>query len=356
MVSSIEEKLEIAKRLVCANVKALEVGIPVMAGDEAEAIREILANIHGARLIGWNRGKMTDLERSFELGITSVHIGLPASDFHLERKFQTTRKWLLGAVSELVSFAKKNSAWVSVSAEDSGRADPNFLVEYVKHVEGSGADRIRISDTVGVLNPFSSYDLFKRLSTTVSIPIQAHLHNDFGLATANTVAAVTGGARHVHVTVDGMGERAGIASLEEIVLALERHLNVQTGIAKNQLCSLSQYVARAAGWNLSPNKAVVGSSVFEHESGIHVEGIMKLSETFEPFAPEVAGTKRRIVIGKHSGTAALEFALKQEGIVTNRKMLQPLLGTVRKTASEKKRALTFAEVASLFHAEHKQGS
>lgn len=345
---STDEKIEIVRLLHELGIQAVEVGTPAMGGPEADAIKRLVAASLPIRLIGWNRGRKSDLDASFECGVDSVHIGLPASDHHLERKFHKSREWVVETMQELVAYAKTQRAWVSVSAEDVGRADADFLVEYAKATAAAGADRLRMSDTVGVLDPFKAYELFKQITDGVPLPVQAHMHDDFGLATANTLAAVKGGARHVHVTVNGLGERAGIGSLDEVVLGLERHLGIETGIRKEGLRELADFVARASGRPIPPSKPITGDAVFAHESGIHVEGVLKLADTFEPIMPESVGGSREIVIGKHSGSGALQHVLAEHGIEVDRAALGPVLEAVRYQATQQKRALTADELIAVY--------
>lgn len=342
------EKVTLAGMLADLGIHAVEVGTPAMGGAEEEAVRRLVAADLPIRLIGWNRGRRSDLERSFSCGLDSVHIGLPASDHHLEKKFDRSRSWVIDTMQELVAFAKSEGAWVSVSAEDSGRADVDFLVEYATAVKEAGADRMRFSDTVGVLDPFRTYEIISRLVAEVRFDFQPHMHNDYGLATANTLAAVKAGATHVHMTVNGLGDRAGIAPLEEVVMVLERHLGLSLGLRTEGLVDLCEFVAGLSGRPVPANKAIVGKAVFQHESGIHVEGILKEAGTFEPFSPEAVGGQREIVIGKHSGSGALQHVLALQGIETDRTDLQPLVALVRERAESLRRSLEPAELVALY--------
>jgi homocitrate synthase NifV len=351
---SVEEKVEIGRLLQEFGVHAIEVGTPAMGGPEEEAIRALVAADLDIRLIGWNRGRRSDLEASFECGVDSVHIGLPASDHHIDKKFKKSRSWVIETMQELVAFAKGQGAWVSVSAEDVGRADLAFIVEYAREVRAAGADRLRLSDTIGVLDPFRARDLFASVSSQVDIPLQAHMHDDFGLATANTLAAVVGGARHVHVTVNGLGERAGIAPIDEVVLGLDRHLGIDLGCRTELLHALCSYVAEASRRPIPANKPITGRSVFEHESGIHVDGVLKVPDAFEPFPPELVGADRAIVIGKHSGSGAIQHVLATEGIEVDRGDLAELTEAVRYAAVRAKRPLRADETASLYRSLHER--
>jgi homocitrate synthase NifV len=347
VVFTVGEKVHIARLLESIGVRAMEMGTAAMGGPEEEAVRALVGANLRMRLIGWNRGVRSDLERSFACGVDSVHIGLPASDAHIERKFGKSRDWVVETMQELVAYAKAQGAWVSVSAEDVGRADADFLVRYARAVAEAGADRMRLSDTIGVLDPFQAERLFRQIAAQVPIPLQAHMHNDYGLATANTLAAVRGGARHVHVTVNGLGERAGIAPLDEVAMGLRKHLDIDPGIRTEALCEVCEYVAAASGRPIPANKPVTGRSAFEHESGIHVDGMLKVADSFEPFPPELVGARRSIVIGKHSGSAAVQYVLASLGVQAEREDLADLVQVVRYESTRRKRALTPDEVVEL---------
>lgn len=351
VVFSPADKVELARRLEELGVDAAEVGTPAMGGAEEEAIRALVERRFKIRLIGWNRGRMEDLEKSFDCGLRSVHIGLPASDHHIQNKFHRTREWVLATMQELVGFAKRRGAWVSVSAEDVGRTDLGFLAEYAQAVRDAGADRMRVSDTIGIMNPVSVQQVFTTLTERVpGFPFQPHMHNDLGLATANTLTAVRCGAQHVHATVNGLGDRAGIAALEEVALGLEFHLGLPQKLATHKLTSLCEFVAAIAGRPIPRNKAVVGRAMFEHESGIHVDGILERADLFEAFAPEKVGGVRRIVLGKHSGSAAVRYALRQVGVDVADAFVADAVRGTREEAMKLRRELSFEEVRGVYDA------
>lgn len=344
---SVEEKVEIARGLDRLGVPMIEVGIPAMGGDEAEAIRRIVALGLRAKLVGWNRGRKEDVEASFALGLTHVHVGLPASKELLEGGLKRDRGWLLRTMAEMVGWAKTRAAFVSLSAEDVCRADPEFLVEYARVAKGAGADRLRMSDTVGLATPERYASLVARVVEGADIPVMVHAHNDFGLAVANTLAGIRAGATYAHVTVNGIGERAGNASLEETVVALKILYGIDVGWDLKVLPELSGTVARACRQAVPPWKPIVGANVFAHESGIHVAGLLRNDRTFEPFAPEEVGGRRRLVLGKHSGSHGIEAALAERGIPIDGERARRLLPLVRRRAVEKKSAVTPEELEAL---------
>jgi homocitrate synthase NifV len=347
IVFSVEEKVAIAALLDRIGVPMIEVGIPAMGGDEREAIRRIQALKLKAKLVGWNRGKREDLEASFALGLTCVHIGLPTSKELLQEGLRRDRSWLLKTMEELVGFARARAEFVSLSAEDVCRAEPDFLVEYARAARAAGADRLRMSDTVGLATPEYYAGLVARVSAEAGIPVMVHAHNDFGLGVANTLAGLAAGARYCHVTVNGVGERAGMPPLDEVVLALKRLYGVDLGWDLRLLPELAELVSKACGVPLPPWKPIVGANVFAHESGIHVAGMLRNEKTFEPIAPEEVGGRRRLVLGKHSGSHGIEQVLRERGVPVDAARAQRLLSLVRSEAVRQKRAITPEELEAL---------
>ena len=346
---TLEEKVTIGRMLADAGVPAIEVGTPAIGGPEREAIEGLVGLGLSARLIGWNRAVRSDIEASLACGLTAVHIAMPSSDRQLSSKFQMSRPKVIENVRSLVDFAKSRGAWVSVGAGDVGHADTQFLVEYACAVQETGADRFRLSDTIGVLDPIRTHDLVTALVRHVAIPIQVHMHNDFGLATANTITSVRAGAKHVQVTVNGLGERAGIAPLDEVVMCLRCQLGLEVSVRTEAMLHLCQYVARASGRPIPANKPITGDSIFAHESGVHVEGVLRDPALFEPFSPEIVGATRRIVVGKHSGTSALQHVLATQGVRVDRKCLGPLLARVRLEAVRSKEVISPMQLVNLYH-------
>jgi len=344
-----EEKVTIVRMLADAGVPAIEVGTPAIGGPEREAIEELVGLGLSTLLIGWNPAVQSDVQASLACGLSAVHIAMPSSDRQLRDKLQMSRHNALDHMCALVEFAKSEGAWISVAAGDVGHADPQFLVEYACAVEEAGADRFRLSDTIGVLDPFRTHDLVSTLVRHVAIPIQVHMHNDFGLATANTVASVRAGATHVQVTVNGLGERAGLAPLDEVVMCLRCQLGLEVSVRLEAILPLCHYVAQASGRPIPANKPITGDSIFYHESGVHVEGVLRDPSLFEPFSPEIVGARRQIVIGKHSGTSALQHVLATQGVHVERECLGPLLERVRLEAVRSKGTISPTRLVNLYH-------
>lgn len=350
VVFSNKEKVVIARMLDDIGVDEIEAGTPAMGGDEKEAVRAIAHSNLRAMVMAWNRPVIEDLKHSLDCGVSAVAISISTSDIHIQNKLQKTRQWVLDAVAKATDFAKTNGLYVSVNAEDGSRTDMDYLIQFAKVALDAGADRIRFCDTVGVLEPSATYQRISELRRAIpGICIEMHTHNDFGMATANAIAGVTAGATHVGVTVNGLGERAGNAALEEVVMALKHVLNSEIAVNTTKLRRLSEYVAVASARPLPLNKAIVGANVFAHESGIHVDGALKDPRTYEAFDPSEVGLERRILIGKHSGSAAFRKKLRDAGIEPDEGLMPELLDRVKKCAVELKRSLLDEEFIDLYY-------
>lgn len=348
VVFSKTEKVQIARMLDELGVHQIEAGIPVMGGDEEEAIKSIVKAGLKASIMGWNRAVISDIEASLRCGVDAVAISISTSDIHIKYKLRKTREWVLENMVKATEFAKKHGVYVSVNAEDASRTDLEFLLQFAKAAKEAGADRLRFCDTVGIMEPFTIYEIVKTIIEKVGIPVEMHTHNDFGMATANALAGVRAGATYVGVTVNGLGERAGNAALEEVVMALKYIYNIDLGIKTYKLKEVCEYVAKASARELPVNKAIVGKNIFAHESGIHADGVIKYPKTYEVFSPEEVGGERQIVIGKHSGTHALIRKFQEYGISLTEEDAQELLKKVRALAVELKRPLFDKELMYLY--------
>ncbi len=342
------EKLRIAKLLDEVGVQQIEAGIPTMGGDEKATIKAIAKLGLKASIMGWNRAVISDIQASIDCGVDAVAISISTSDIHIEHKLQTTREDVLQRMVKAVDYAKKEGLYISVNAEDASRSDLEFLIKFAGEAKNAGANRLRFCDTVGIMDPFTTYDRIKALVERVGLDIEMHTHNDFGMATANALAGVKAGATHVGVTVNGLGERAGNAALEEVVMALkhldDNDLNFKTG----KFRELSEYVSLASGRELPVWKAIVGSNMFAHESGIHADGVHKNPATYEVFSPEEVGLQRQMVIGKHSGTAGLIAKFREYDKELTEKEAKDLLEKVRALAVDLKRSLFDKELIYLY--------
>lgn len=354
VVFSNQEKLMIARLLDDLGVHQIEAGIPVMGGDEQKAIQDIVKLKLKASIMGWNRAVISDIETSLACGCDAVAISISTSDIHIEHKLMTTRGAILERMVKATEFAKKNGVYISVNAEDASRSDMDFLIEFAREAKNAGADRLRYCDTVGILDPFTTYDRISALIEKTGLDVEMHTHDDFGMATANALAGVKAGATHVGVTVNGLGERAGNAALEEVVMALKHLLDTDLDFATERFVEASEFVARASGRMLPPWKAIVGKNMFAHESGIHVDGAMKNPLTYEVFKPEDVGLERQIVIGKHSGTAAIKakFRLEYGKEITDSEA-DEMLKRVRSLAVDMKRSLFDKELIYIYEDMHR---
>jgi homocitrate synthase NifV len=342
-----EEKISLASLMDLMGIPELEVGIPAMGGSEAEAIRAITQLGLKADLLGWNRAVRSDVEASINCGLKRVHISVPVSEVQIQTKFKGDRSRVLACLENTLKFAVDNSLFVSVGAEDSSRASEEFLLDIASVAQEWGASRFRFCDTVGILNPVTTTQKVGNLVKELSIPVEIHTHNDFGLATANALAGLQAGATSVNTTVNGLGERAGNAALEEIIMSLKYLYQVDLGVNTCYLRKLSQLVIAASGHTLPPWKAVVGDNAFAHESGIHAHGVLKNPQTYEPFSPEEIGWQRQLVVGKHSGRHLVANLLKQHGITLDPEEAQFVLDAVRSLSVKMKRSLTVDELLNL---------
>ncbi|MGE5372529.1 MAG: homocitrate synthase [Solirubrobacterales bacterium] len=339
VVFSNQEKIRIAKYLDELGVHQIEVGIPVMGGDEKRSIREIVDMGLKASIMAWNRAVISDIKESIDCNVDSVAISISTSDIHIEHKLQTTRSDVLRRMADAVKFAKDHKLYVSVNAEDASRSDTDFLVEFALIAKHCGANRLRFCDTVGTMDPLSTYRTIKILTEATGLDVEMHTHNDFGMATANAVAGVYAGAKYVGVTVNGLGERAGNASLQEVVMSLKHLMGVDLNFKTEKFREVAEYVAQASGRLVSPAQCIVGSNIFAHESGIHGDGVLKNPLNYEVFSPHEVGLERQIVIGKHSGTSAIKSKFAEYGYDLSEDEAQELLARVRAAAVDLKRSL-----------------
>jgi len=352
VVFSAREKIAIARMLDAIGVQELECGIPAMGEDERQAIRTLVDLGLSARLISWNRATIPDIRASLDCGLRAVDISLSVSDFMIGSKLRKDREWVKEQLKVALGFAKEHGLYVSVGGEDSSRADLAFVTELMEIAQGMGADRFRFCDTLGILDPFTTYAKVRTLRDAVpGLDIEVHTHNDLGMATANAIAGVRAGARFVNTTVNGLGERAGNAALEEVVMALKHACGIDPGIDTHRFVELSRFVARASHRPVPDWKAVVGERVFSHESGLHADGVIKDPKNYEGFDPAEVGLRRHLVVGKHSGTSGLVERYRELGIVISRKEAVCLMEQVRAIAQRMKRPLSDRELRRL----HKSG-
>ena len=343
-----EEKVAIATMLSDLGVDQLEVGIPTMGGDEKKAIKEIVKRNLKSSIMAWNRPVISDIQESIDCGVDAVAISISVSDIHIQNKLRKSREWVLEKMVEGVEYAKKNGLYVSVNGEDASRADNDFLVQFIETAKQAGADRFRYCDTVGVMGPFQIEEQIKDIYDRTGFDIEMHTHNDFGMATANAIAGVRAGANHVGLTVNGLGERAGNAALEEVLMAFKYVYGLDVDVDTTKFREISEYVSRAAGRDLPIWKAIVGTNMFAHESGIHADGAIKNPKNYEAFDPRAVGLERQIVIGKHSGKAAIVNKFKEYNIDLTDEEASQVLEKVRALSVRLKRSLFDKELVTLY--------
>jgi len=308
---TLEEKLEIAKKLDELGIDVIEGGFPVNSEDETETISKIKALGLNAKICGLARCVPSDVDACLKADVDRVHIFIATSDIHLKYKLRMDEGRALEQAVATTEYVKAHGLECEFSCEDATRTPVNRLIKFYRSVEGSGADIHNVPDTVGVMEPEAMFDLIKTLKGRLKKPISMHCHNDFGLAVANTLAGVKAGAAQVHTTVNGLGERGGNASVEQTATALVAMYGVKTGIRLDRLKETSKLVERFSMVRLMPNYPIVGENAFAHEAGIHVHGVLARAESYEPLTPEMVGQKRRIVMGKHTGKHAVASFIKE---------------------------------------------
>lgn len=344
---SLSEKIDIAESLALAGVPEIEAGTPAMGDEEIESIRVISRLRRDFRVLAWCRMTEGDLKAARQTGANAVNLSIPMSDLMLSNKLGIGPAEALARVRRFVSMALDAGFEVAIGGEDASRADPDHLARVAEVAAEAGAFRLRLADTVGILDPFSTMKMVERVVSVGGIAVEFHGHNDLGLATANSLAAVRAGARHISATVNGLGERAGNTALEEIAVALGRLEGIGTGIDWKQLPLLATRVAAASGRPIPHGKAIVGSDVFSHESGIHVAAILKAPETYQGLDPAELGRRHTIILGKHSGTAALANAVETMGRTLEPSVAPVLLSLVRHHATRHKGPIGTADLERL---------
>lgn len=348
VVFTADEKLAIAHALDDAGVPEIEVGAAAMGDAEIDLIRQITRAGLRARTMVWARMSELDLRAAAHCAADLVHLAVPVSDQQIGRKLARDRGWVLGMVQRCVSAARDAGLTPSVGLEDASRADRGFLAQVAQAAQAAGAVRVRYADTLGILDPFGTFERIAELRRATDLDIEIHAHDDLGLATANTLAAFRAGATHASTTVNGLGERAGNAALEEIVMGL-RHLHgVECGVDSRALPALSERVAAAAGRPVPAGKCIVGAAVFSHESGIHVDGLLKDRRNYESFDPAELGRSHHIVLGKHSGSAGVRAAFGRLDLQLAEESVPTLLERIRELAMRTKRAPNDAELKRLY--------
>ena len=356
VVFSKHEKIRIAKLLDEVGIPEIEIGTPSLGPAEREIIKEIIASKPNCKLFTYCEADPVNIAYAAECGIKNIIINISTSDLHLKVKYGKTRTWALNQLRETISEAKSNELNFIVSAEDATRTDLEFLLKMINIAQKKGAYRFRICDTVSRLDPFRTFLYINTILNTIDFPVEVYNHNDFGMATANAMAAIRAGASSLVTSVNGLGEGTGNAALEEIVMALKYLEEVDLGMATSKFRELSEYVAKASARAIPVWKAIVGTNVFAHESGIHADGVLKNPINYEVFEPGEVGLTRQIVVGKHSGSHTILHKFKEFEIDLTDKEANDILAMTRLMSVDLKRPLFDKELMYIYkdYRENKQ--
>jgi homocitrate synthase NifV len=349
VVFSLQEKIRIAALLNGAGVPEIEIGTPAMGETEIQDIRTICDMGFNFKTLSWCRATKNDIRSAKSAGTNGVHISFPVSTI-LMNAMGKNPDWVFQQLKEMIDFASHMFGYVTIGAQDASRAESSFLMEFVCAASAFGASRVRLADTVGLLNPFTITEMVQSVrSVEKDLPLEIHAHNDLGMATANTLAAYLAGASCLSTTINGLGERAGNAAMEEVAMALELSLGVSSYLRTESFSELSDYVANVSKRPLSVSKPITGSMVLSHESGIHTRCLLKDRSTYQLIqAVRIGRKEQEFVIGKHSGKSTILHFLEEAHLPIADEACSELLANVKDTAEELKRTLTKEELFNLY--------
>lgn len=347
---TVDERINIVDALYQTGITEIEVGIPAMGEEECNIIKRIVSRYTQCQFSCWCRAKECDISSAFETGCDSVHVSFPMSDIHLGI-LKKDEKWLFDTLTRILSFSKKHFARVSVGCQDATRAPMGRLLKFVKTATDKGAFRVRLADTVGIFTPIKTAGLISSvLDAVTGANLEFHAHNDLGMATANALTALQSGASAVSLTVNGIGERAGNAALEEVAIAISRSSpELKHNINTNRLYELCKMVSLLTSRPIPADKPVCGEKIFAHESGIHCHALAQDSSSYEPYDPLIVGREpSELVAGSHSGSAGITAMLKNTGISVDGNLIVFLIPAIRSEARKIGRSLNAAEVKQLY--------
>jgi len=327
---TIDEKIQIARQLDILGVPKIEAGFPITSKGETEAVKKIAALGLDSQVVALARPLKDDIDRALDCDVSYIHIFISTSDLHIKHMLKTTREEVMRQTIEMIEYAKEHGVFVEYSPMDATRTEMDYLKAICKAAEDAGAEMLNIPDTVGVMTPRLTYEFFKELKEFTDVPLSAHAHNDLGQATANTLASIEAGAEQAHVCVNGLGERAGNTSLEEVVVGLVAQYGVETGINYEKLAETSALVERLSSLYMPPSTPIIGDNAFSHEAGIHVHGVLTHSGNYEILSPEFVGKRSRIVAGKHAGRHGISNMLEEMGLKPTKEQLKAIAQEVKK--------------------------
>ena len=331
-----EEKLEIARKLDQFRINQIEAGFPIVSERERETVKAIAGEGLDAEILALTRTKPEDIDAAIDCGVDGIITFIGTSDIHLDHKMHIGRQEAVNLSEKAIEYAKDHGLFVAFSAEDATRTDIEFLKRIYGIAEECGADRVHIADTTGAITPDGIRYLVRELVKDINIDIALHCHNDFGLAVINSITGLLAGAKGISTTVNGIGERAGNASLEELIMALKILYGKDLGFKTKYIKELSSLVSKHSGLEVPYNKPVVGNNVFRHESGIHVDAVIEEPLCYEPYVPELVGQKRQLVLGKHSGCRAVRAKLSECELEVSDDELIEIVKKVKKSREEGK--------------------
>ncbi len=349
VVFSKHEKIRIVGMLDEIGIPEIEIGTPALGAVEREIIKEILKEDFNAKLFVYCEAEPENIEYAVQCGAKNVVINISTSDIHIKEKYKKNKTWVIGKLRQTIKAARKNGITFIVSAEDATRTDLEFLLRLISISAKKGAYRFRICDTVSRLDPFRTFLYISTILSAMDIPIEIYNHNDFGMATANGMAGIRGGASSLVASVGGLGEGTGNAAMEEIVMALKYLENIELGIDTSKFREIAEYVARSSSRAIPIWKAIVGTNVFAHESGIHVDGVIKNPKNYEVFNPKEVGLTRQLVVGKHSGSHTILHKFKEFNIDLTDKEANDLLAMARDMSIDLKRPLFDKELMYIYN-------
>ena len=341
-----DDKVEIAKQLALLGVDSIEAGFPASSDGEKKVVKEIVRQKLDTEIIALSRCNRKDIEAAIEADVPAIHVFIPTSPVQMKYAVNMTPEQVIAAAVDSIEYVKKHGLVCEFSPMDATRTQPAFLKKICQAAEKAGMDRLNVPDTVGIMIPRTMGKLIEDLIKVVKTTISVHCHDDFGMAVANSLAALEAGATQVHSTINGLGERAGNASLEEVVLALHMIYKLKTNVNTRLLYSTSRMVASLTGLQVQANKAIVGENAFAHESGIHTRGVTVKPLTFEPIKPETVGRTRKLVAGKLAGTRGIKAELEEIGIHPSDEQLKEIVQRV-KDLGDKGKMVTDADLLAL---------